>query len=117
MAWRIEGGAAGCGQRGTVHGNGIIIAADFPKGTAATICADEGTVVLESVPPDLEALTFGGEAKFEVMSDAFKKHLNIREVHCANRTAFYDSSFESAPRLARVTAPGGGAHQRGLQRV
>jgi hypothetical protein len=99
-AWRIEGAAA------PVHGTTPIIAADFPRGiTAATIGADVGTVVLESVPHDLESLTFRGQAEFAVTSGVFKKHLSIREVHCAKRTAVHDCAFESAPRLAVVTAP------------
>lgn len=99
MAWRIEGG------RAAVSGTADIIAADFAGATDATIVCAEGTVFLASAPPDLESLTFRGRAEFAVASCVFKKHLRIREVHCAERTAFHPCAFESAVHLALVTAP------------
>jgi hypothetical protein len=103
MAWRIEGGSAG----EAVHGTGSIVAADFAGMTAATIFADAGVVFLESVPPSLATLTLCGEAEFLVEGAAFEKHLCIEEVHCAARTVLLGCAFESAVRLARVTAPPG----------
>lgn len=107
MAWRIEGAGGAGGAGAPVEGTGNIIETDFEGATDATVFADEGTVKIVSVPPDLETLTFRGGAEFVVDTAAFMLHWSIRVVHCGVNTAFLGSAFEDAPRLARVTAPPG----------